>query len=590
MFFVIVVDTCGSSDTRKYIKPHGATAIKLHGRVTHFIPPLTGKYTNGIEYFAFHDLDSAVITDVPINVEKKMKPDVFKFLVQEFKKTNRYVQKCIAAGDLQLNFRNEQEISITQVGHHSTEHEVSCISTNKPTGNRGFIALFDEMNPDQIYSDGATWNYNSALSDKLETLSYLMLFQNGESGWGWEDRKQIDIRRYVASRMLRPERDNTGELLSTWNLNKTKKVLYNRFNICCTVAQYYVVNQCSRMIDFQLDFIKKMNQEDFFGDEINLEVENIEATDLNNEVCVNNDNSSNNDSNSINIDSLDDFSGVSHNSNNYNNNVSNSINIDLLVDFRGLSHAHTMFDNTTTPTTAATTTTTNNNNNNNNNSSDNNVDVDGLEEQIAGIFEDRFDENNNLNDNVIDDYDESDCDESNDDNNDGPSEKDKKKVFLSESVHGGFLHLRKCSQNGLSILSHYGSPTCFLTVTVNPRWKEILEKILPNQTAQERIDITNMVFKQKLCTLENNLNAGKYFNGQVPVYKIHVIEFQERGLPHAHIVFRLSDHPKNEAESLQFIKDYIRTDRVFDTHEYEKYTDEENEEYLSKVEAYMKHT
>ena len=40
------------------------------------------------------------------------------------------------------------------------------------------------MNPDQIYSDGATWNYNSALSDKLETLSYLMLFQNCESGWG----------------------------------------------------------------------------------------------------------------------------------------------------------------------------------------------------------------------------------------------------------------------------------------------------------------------------------------------------------------------------------------------------------------------
>jgi hypothetical protein len=557
VLFVIVVDTCGSSDTRKYIKPHGATAIKLHGRVTHFIPPLTGKYTNGIEYFAFHDLDSAVITDVPINVEKKMKQDVFKFLVQEFKKTNRYVQKCIAAGDLQLNFRNEQEISITQVEHHSTEHEVSCISTNKPTGNRGFITLFDEMNPDQIYSDGATWNYNSALSDKLETLSYLMLFQNGESGWGWEDRKQIDIRRYVASRMLRPERDNTGELLSTWNLNNTKKVLYNRFNICCTVAQYYVVNQCSRMIDFQLDFIKKMNQEDFFGDEINLEVENIEVTDFNNDITelIDNDNS--------------------------NNNVSNSINIDSLDDFRGLSHTHTMFDNTTTN---------NNNNDNNNNSDNNNVDVDGLEEQIAGIFEDRFDENNNLNDNVIDDYDESDCDESNDDNNDGPSEKDKKKVFLSESVHGGFLHLRKCSQNGLSILSHYGSPTCFLTVTVNPRWKEILEKILPNQTAQERIDITNMVFKQKLCTLENNLNAGKYFNGQVPVYKIHVIEFQERGLPHAHIVFRLSDHPKNEAESLQFIKDFIRTDRVFDSHEFEKYTDEENQEYLSKVDEYMKHT
>jgi hypothetical protein len=125
---------------------------------------------------------------------------------------------------------------------------------------------------------------------------------------------------------------------------------------------------------------------------------------------------------------------------------------------------------------------------------------------------------------------------------------------------------------------------------VNPKWNEILEKILPHQSAQERIDITNMVFRQKLGIIMNNLNAGKYFDGEVPVYTIYVIEFQERGLPHAHIVFRLSNHPKNEAESLQFIKDYIRTDRVFDSHEYEKYTDEENEQYLSKVKAYMMHT
>ena len=571
----------------------------MHGRVTHFIPQLTGKYTNGIEYFAFHDLDSAIITDVPINVESKMKHDVFHFLVQEFRKKNRYVQRCISAGQLEFSPDNEQEISITQVGHHSNEHEVSCISTNKPTGNRGFITLFDENNPDQEYSDGATWNYNSALSDKMETLSYIMLFHNGESGWGWEDRKKIDIRRYVASRMLRPERNNAGELLSTWNYNKTKKVLYNRFNICCTVAQYFVVNQCSRMIDFQLDFVKKMNEEDFFGDkidnndEINLEVENVDDTAIINEVYdENNDNNNNNNndnstndnvSNGNNNDALVNFRGVSHTHSMFeyginDNNVSIGTNNDALADMRGGSHSHSMIDSI------------------NNNNDDNVVDDDELEEQIAGIFQDRVDEYDNLNDNVIDDYDESDCDEDNDDgkednnNDDGPTEKDKKKVFLSESVHGGFLHLRKCSQNGLSILSHFGSPTCFLTLTVNPKWNEILEKILPHQSAQERIDITNMVFRQKLGIIMNNLNAGKYFDGEVPVYTIYVIEFQERGLPHAHIVFRLSNHPKNEAESLQFIKDYIRTDRVFDSHEYEKYTDEENEQYLSKVKAYMMHT
>ena len=49
------------------------------------------------------------------------------------------------------------------------------------------------------------------------------------------------------------------------------------------------------------------------------------------------------------------------------------------------------------------------------------------------------------------------------------------------------------------------------------------------------------VFKAKLAALLHNLRHGKYFGGDTTVFIIHVIEYQERGLPHAHIVLRLQN-------------------------------------------------
>ena len=51
--------------------------------------------------------------------------------------------------------------------------------------------------------------------------------------------------------------------------------------------------------------------------------------------------------------------------------------------------------------------------------------------------------------------------------------------------------------------------------------------------------IVGIVFQARLQALLHNLKNGKYFGGDKTVYIIHVIEYQERGFPHAHIVCKL---------------------------------------------------
>jgi hypothetical protein len=90
---------------------------------------------------------------------------------------------------------------------------------------------------------------------------------------------------------------------------------------------------------------------------------------------------------------------------------------------------------------------------------------------------------------------------------------------------------------------------------------------------QYRPDVTTQVFKARLEAFLHNLRAGKYFRSNYNEdadttpskhkieYEMKVIEYQHRGLPHAHIVLRLSDMPdKNDDEGqLKWIKKHIHS-------------------------------
>ena len=84
-------------------------------------------------------------------------------------------------------------------------------------------------------------------------------------------------------------------------------------------------------------------------------------------------------------------------------------------------------------------------------------------------------------------------------------------------------------------------------------WKEIQEALLPGQSWTDRPDIVCRVFKLKQQEMIRDLHKGTFFKTKEGLpwkckYIIAVVEFQKRGLPHAHILFRLAgdeeDMPK----------------------------------------------
>ena len=96
----------------------------------------------------------------------------------------------------------------------------------------------------------------------------------------------------------------------------------------------------------------------------------------------------------------------------------------------------------------------------------------------------------------------------------------------------------------MAIVKEFGKPDLFITVTCNPKWPEIVDELLPNQQANDRPDLVARVFKLKLKSITHDLFVKGVF-GKV-VAHVHVIEFQKRGLPHAHILMILAstDEPK----------------------------------------------
>ena len=86
----------------------------------------------------------------------------------------------------------------------------------------------------------------------------------------------------------------------------------------------------------------------------------------------------------------------------------------------------------------------------------------------------------------------------------------------------------------MAIVRKKGKPEYFITFTCNPKWPDLQSLLKPGQTQEYRHDLTARVFKLKLDELLKDL-LEKYVLG-VCVAHYYVIEFQKRGLPHAHIL------------------------------------------------------
>ena len=102
--------------------------------------------------------------------------------------------------------------------------------------------------------------------------------------------------------------------------------------------------------------------------------------------------------------------------------------------------------------------------------------------------------------------------------------------------------MKQLYQDSMAICRHYGRADFFITFTCNPQWEEIMANLPPGFSASDHPDIIARVFNLKLKALLDDL-LNKHVLG-TPVADVYTIEFQKRGLPHAHILLILNNDDK----------------------------------------------
>lgn len=129
-----------------------------------------------------------------------------------------------------------------------------------------------------------------------------------------------------------------------------------------------------------------------------------------------------------------------------------------------------------------------------------------------------------------------------------------KRVILPSGFCGSNRNMYKRYLDSMALVQHFGKPDLFITMTTNPSWGDISSNTLfDGQDAYHRPDLIARVFNSKLKSLLHEIVDESIF-GSCIAYN-YSIEFQKRGLPHAHILIYL--HDKDKLRTKDDIDKYI---------------------------------
>nr|XP_043611489.1 uncharacterized protein LOC122583120 [Erigeron canadensis] len=107
-------------------------------------------------------------------------------------------------------------------------------------------------------------------------------------------------------------------------------------------------------------------------------------------------------------------------------------------------------------------------------------------------------------------------------------------ILLPSSFTGGSRYMMQKYLDAMAICKSVGYPDLFITITCNPNWPEIYRCLVDkNLTPEDRPDILARMFKIKLDEIIKDFVKEQFFGPVQAV--IYTVEFQKRGLPHAHI-------------------------------------------------------
>jgi len=110
-------------------------------------------------------------------------------------------------------------------------------------------------------------------------------------------------------------------------------------------------------------------------------------------------------------------------------------------------------------------------------------------------------------------------------------------VRMPSSFVGSARYYQQLYLDALALPRRFGKPDLFITVTCNPHWNEITSAMPAGEKWQDHPDIVSRVFMLKLKSIIDDLKNGCIF-GAMKAY-VYRIEWQARGLPHAHMLLIL---------------------------------------------------
>ncbi|KAH9622346.1 hypothetical protein KSS87_022355, partial [Heliosperma pusillum] len=112
------------------------------------------------------------------------------------------------------------------------------------------------------------------------------------------------------------------------------------------------------------------------------------------------------------------------------------------------------------------------------------------------------------------------------------------RFIVPSSFQAGDAFMKENYLDAMTICKWYGYPDLFITFTCNPKWPEISQFVTKRgMRAEDRPDIVCRIFKIKLDELMTDLKDRHIFGRTMAA--VYTVEFQKRGLPHAHILLFL---------------------------------------------------
>jgi Helitron helicase-like domain at N-terminus len=112
-----------------------------------------------------------------------------------------------------------------------------------------------------------------------------------------------------------------------------------------------------------------------------------------------------------------------------------------------------------------------------------------------------------------------------------------RQTIVPATTIGSRRYMQQRFQDSMALVRKFGKPDLFLTRSCNPKWPDITQLLYCHHKAQDKFDVATRVFHVKLHKMMQDIVSKKVFGATKA--NCYTIEFQKRGLPHAHICFGL---------------------------------------------------